>query len=259
MMALAAIPPLLSSPFIIRTTIVLIPSYLLSSTLPAISSPPSSSTLCSSLRIVQLPTVCRSESCANNLMKLVDLLETSYLLSSTLAASSSTSYSSRLTCYHPRSQHPHRHPHRHRTRCILLAIIHTAGILIDIVLVSSYALSSMPPVSSSTSYSSRLTCYHQRRRHPHRHPHRHRTRCVLLAIIHAAGILIDIVLVASYVLSSMPPASSSTSYSSRLTCYHPRRRHPHRHPHRHRTRCVLPAIIHTAGILTTIIIVTPGL
>jgi len=257
--ALAAIPHLLSSPFIIRATIVLIPSYLLSSTLPATSLPPCSSTSCSSCRIVQLPTVCRSESCANNLIKLVDLLDTSYLLSSTPPASSSTSYSSRLTCYHPRRQHPHRYPHRHRTRCVLLAIIHAAGILIDIVLVSSYALSSMPPASSSTSYSSRLTCYHPRRRHPHRHPHRHRTHCVLLAIIHAASILIDIVLVASYVLSSMPPASSSTSYSSRLTCYHPRRRHPHHHPHRHRTHRVLPVIIHAAGILTTIIIVTPGL
>jgi len=222
-MALAAIPPLLSSPFILRATIVLVPSYLLSSTLPANSSPPSSSTSCSSRRIVQLPTVCRSESCANNLTKLVDLLDASYLLSCTLPASSSISYSSRLTCYHPRRRHPHRHPHRHHTRCVLLAIIHAASILIDIVLVASYVLSSMPPASSSTSYSSRLTCYHPRRRHPHRHPHRHRTRCVLLAIIYAAGILtailIDIVLVASYLLSSTPPASSPpSSLTSYLSC-----------------------------------------
>jgi len=45
------------------------------------------------------------------------------------------------------------------------------------------------------------------------------SRRVFLAIIHAAGILIDIVLVASYLLSSTPPASSPpsslTSYSSR--------------------------------------------
>jgi len=129
---------------------------------------------------------------------------------------------------------------------ILLAIIHAACIhLIDIVLVASYLLSSTPPASSppssSTSYSSRrpcesrannsrssstvsprLICYRPCR-HPHRHPHRHRTRRVLFAIIHAAGIHtsipIDIVLVASYLLSSTllasSPPSSSTSYSSR--------------------------------------------
>ena len=67
---------------------------------PASSSPPSSSTSYSSRRIVQLLTVCPFESCANNLMKLVDLLAASYLLSSLPPASSSlpsssTSYSSR--------------------------------------------------------------------------------------------------------------------------------------------------------------------
>jgi len=141
-MAQAGIPPLLSLPFIIRTTIVLIPSYLLSSTLAATSSLPSSSTSCLSCRIVQLPSVCPSESYANNLTKLVDLLEASYLLSSVPPASSSTSYSSCLTCYHPRRQHPH----RHRTRCVLLAIIHAAGILtaivIDIILIASYCTTS---------------------------------------------------------------------------------------------------------------------
>jgi len=138
----AAIPPLLSSPFIIHAIIVLVPSYLLSSMLLATSSPPSSSSSCSSRRIVQLPTVCWSDSCTNNLTKLVDLLDASYLLSSTLPASSSTSYLSRLTCYHP----PCWHPHRHRTCCVLLAIIHAAGILtailIDIILVASLCTTS---------------------------------------------------------------------------------------------------------------------
>jgi len=58
-----------------------------------------------------------------------------------------------------------------------------------------------------------------------------RTWRVLLAIIDAAGILIDIVLVAS--------------------CSHPRRRPPHRHP----TRRVLLAIIHAAGLLIDIVLV----
>jgi len=44
-------------------------------------------TLYSSRRIVQLPTVCLSESYANNLMKLIDLLATSYLLLSMPPAS----------------------------------------------------------------------------------------------------------------------------------------------------------------------------
>jgi len=144
------------------------------------------------------------------------------------------------------------------TRHNLLAIIHAAGILIPIILVVSYLTSSTPPVSSSTSYSlcrivqlpavsvplravltisgSSLTfspgfirnrpC----RKHPDRHPHRHRTRRFLLdnhvagilidivlvasyLTTSAAGILIDIVLVASYLTSSTPPVSSSTSYS----------------------------------------------
>jgi len=159
--------------------IVLVTSYLLSSTPPA-SSPPSSLTSYSSRRIVQLPNVCRSESCTNNFTKLVDLLATSYLLSSMPPASSSTLSSShrivqlptvcpsescannsrsssifspRLTCYHP----CRRHPHRHRTCCVLLAIIHAAGILtailIDIVLVASYSLLSLRLASSLVSTS----------------------------------------------------------------------------------------------------------
>jgi len=94
--------------------IVLIASYLLSSTPPA-SSLPSSLASYSSCRIVQLPTVCRSESCANNLTKLVDHLAVSHFLSSTPPASSPpsslTSYSLCLTYYHPCRRHPHRHPH----------------------------------------------------------------------------------------------------------------------------------------------------
>ena len=140
--ARTAIPHLLSLPFIIRATIALIPSYMLSSTLLPTFSLPSSSTSCSSRRIVQLPTVCRSDSCANNLTKLVDILAASYFLSSMPPASSSTSYSSRHTCYHPLP----RHPHRHRTSCVLLAIFHASGILtailIDIILVVSYCTTS---------------------------------------------------------------------------------------------------------------------
>jgi len=153
MMPRATNPPLLSSHFIIRATIALITSYLLSSTLAANSSPPSSSTSYSSYRIVQLPTVCHSESCANNLTKLVDLLAAFYVQSSKPPASSSTSYSSGLTYYHSRR----RYPHRHRTRCVLLAIIHTAciltAILIDIVIVVSYSLLSLWPASSLVSTS----------------------------------------------------------------------------------------------------------
>jgi len=79
------------------------------------------------------------------------------------------------------------------------------------LLLSSYA----PP-----SHSSHLTCYHLCRRHSHRH----RTCRVLLAIIHAAGILtailIDIVHVASYSLLSLRPASSlvTTSLMSFSLC-----------------------------------------
>ena len=101
--AWAAIPALFSSPFIVRATIALVASYLLSSMLPASSSLLSSSTLYSSRRIVQLPTVSHCESCANNLTKLVDLLAASYLH------------------HRPCRRHPpHRHPHRHCTRHVVL-------------------------------------------------------------------------------------------------------------------------------------------
>ena len=56
---------------------------------------------------------------------------------------------------------------------------------------------------SSPSYSPRLTCNHTRR--------------VLLAIVLAAGTLIDIILATSY----------ACSYSPRPTCYRPSRRHHH--------------------------------
>jgi len=155
------------------------------------------------------------------------------------------------------------HLSRHHTRRDLLA--------------ASYSLSSSPLAPSLTSYSSlyivqlpgvsvtlraaltlsqslplyspRLTCNH--------------TRCILLAIVLAAGTLIDIILAASYPLSFLPLAPSLTTYSSRCivqlpavchsescanhvtklaiilaasylqsyspcpTCYRPRRRHPH--------------------------------
>ena len=134
----------------------------------------------------------------------------------------------------------------------------------------------IPPLFSSPfiirpSHSTRLTCYHSRGRQPlHHHPHRRRTRRVLTDVINAAGIVIDIALVASYLMPSTPPASSSTSYSSRrivlynfplsvtwramltisrsTSIFSPRlirdcscrRHHPHRHPHRRRTHRVVP-------------------
>jgi len=77
--------------------------------------------------IVQLPTVCHLESCANNLTKHVDLFAASYSRLSLRPASfsppsSSTSYSSRPT-----------------------DAIHAAGILIDIVLIASQASQSSVP------------------------------------------------------------------------------------------------------------------
>jgi len=58
-----------------------------------------------------------------------------------------------------------------------------------------------------------LACNYPRRRYPHRH----RTRRVLLDIIHAAGILIDIVLVASFLISSTPPESLGSSIDSAIS------------------------------------------
>ena len=214
-------------------------------------------------------------------------------------------YSSQLTCYHPRRLYPH----RHRTRRVLtsstspvssstsyssrLDIIHAAGILIDIVLASSIVQHPTVSVSlraaltisqSSPIFLLRLIPNRPSRRHPHRYPHRHRTRRVLLDIIHAAGILIDIVLVASYLTSSTLLVSSSTSYLLRrivqlptvsvplraaltisqsspiispcLIRNRPSHWHPHRCPHRHRTCRVLLDIIHAASILTDIVLVT---
>jgi len=169
---------------------------------------------------------------------------------------SSSIFSRRLTCYHP----SRRHPHQHRTRRVLLAIIHAAGILIDIVLVAScshprrrpphrhptrrvvlynfplsVALRTALTISRSSSiFSPRLTCYHPRRRPPHRHP----TRRVVLY-----NFPLSIALRTALTISR-----SSSIFSRRLTCYHPCRRHPHRHPHCHRTRRVLLIIVLAAGI-----------
>jgi len=150
--ARAAIPPLFSSPFIVRATIAIVASYLLSSTLAASSSLPSSSTLYSSRRIVQLPTVCHCESCANNRTKLVDLLAASYLQSSLPLASfsppsSSTSYSSRRVVQLP-------------TVCPFESCANNLMKLVDL-LAASYLLSSS-------------------RWHPHRHRHRHCTYRIVL-------------------------------------------------------------------------------
>ena len=138
--------PLFSSTFIILVTIGRLESYLLSSTVPASTSPPSSSISYSLRRIVQLPTV-------------------------------------------PERATVTIHEARRSSCLVLFAIILPNGILtailIDIVLVGSYLMSSTPPAfssptSSSTSFPSSLTCYRPRRRHAHQHPHWHGTRRVVL-------------------------------------------------------------------------------
>jgi hypothetical protein len=136
----------------------------------------------------------------------------------------------------------------------------------------SERLNVSPPASSSTSYSLRrivllptvsvalraaLTMSQSSPLYSSRLP-RHHTRRVFLAIVLAAGILIDIVLVTSYCtpshclcrsescanhvtkLTIILVASYSPSYSSRLTRQHTRRYRPRRHPpHRRRTRHVV--------------------
>ena len=91
--------------------------------------------------------------------------------------------------YPCRRHHPHRHPHRHRTRRVVsyctISHCHWESCANNLtkqvdLFATSYSRLSLPPASSSppsssTSYSSRPT-----------------------DAIHAAGILIDIVLVASY-------------------------------------------------------------
>ena len=76
---------------------------------------------------------------------------------------------------------------------------------------------------SSTIFSPRLFCDSSCRRHPHRHPHRHRTRHVILDIMHAARILIDIVLIASYSTTS-PCVCPSESCANNQEARRPSRR-----------------------------------
>ena len=180
---------------------------------------------------------CHLESCANNLTKNVHLLAASYSRLSLRPVSSSPPSSSK-----PYSSRP-------------TDAIHAAGILIDIVLIVSYCTtshchlesctnnltkhvdllaasfsrlslrpaSSSPP-SSSTSYSSRPT-----------------------DAIHAAGILIDIVLFASYCTTShchlVSCANNLTKHVGLLAASFRDcpcgRHHPHRHSLRHRTRRVV--------------------
>jgi len=102
---------------------------------------------------------------------------------------SSPSYSLRLTCNY--------------THHVLLAIILTAGTLIDIILAVSYPLWFSLPAPSLTSYSSR--CIVQ-----------------LPAICHSESC-------ANHVtkLAIMLAASYLQSYSPCPTCYRPHHRHPH--------------------------------
>jgi len=161
----------------------------------------------SSRCMVQLPAVCHSESCTNHVTKLAIILAASYslpypqsptryrsrrqdphghhtgpvLLAIILAASYSLAYSPRPTRYRPRRQPPH----GHHTRRVLLA--------------ASYSLSFSPLAPSLTSYLSR--CIVQ-----------------LPAVCHSESCAnhvtkLAIILTASYLLSSSPPASSSPSSS----------------------------------------------
>jgi len=104
---------------------------------------------------------------------------------------------------------------RHHTRCDLFAAsysLSSSPLAPSLTLYSSLCIVQLPGVSvtlraaltlsqSSPSYSPRLTY--------------NRTRRVLLAIVLAAGTLIDIILAASYPLSFSPPVPSLTLYSSR--------------------------------------------
>ena len=99
---------------------------------------------------------------------------------------SSPSYSPRLTCNH--------------TRRVLLAIVLAAGTLIDIILAASYPLAFSPPAPSLTSYASR--CIVQ-----------------LPTVCHSESCAnhvtkLAIILTASYLLSSLPPAACSSPSSS---------------------------------------------
>ena len=81
-----------------------------------------------------------------------------------------------------------------------LVDLRAAGILIDITLIASYLIPSMPLVSSSTSYSSRCIVHHPTLSVCLRAVltmSRNSWAYVLFAILVAAGILIDIVLIAS--------------------------------------------------------------
>jgi len=160
------------------------------------SSPPAPSlTSYLSLCILQLPGVCHSESCANQVTKLAIILATSYSLSS----------SPRLTPSH--SCH------------VLLAIVLATSTLIDIILVTvysttsrclchsesctylvtklaiilavSYSLSSSPPAPSLTSYLS-------------------------LCILQLPGVFVTL-------RAALTMSQSSPSYSPRPTRYRPHR------------------------------------
>ena len=109
------------------------------------------------------------------------------------------------------------HEARRSSRHVLFAIIFAAGIdtaiLIDIVLATSYLLSSLPPASSLpsslTSYLSHITCYHQCCQHPHCHPHRHCTHRVVLY-----NLPLSVPLFAALTMSR-----SSSIFAPHLICY----------------------------------------
>jgi len=106
------------------------------------------------------------------------------------------------------------HLSHHHTRRNLLAtsyLLSSSPLAPSLISYSSLCIVQLPSVSvtlravltlsqSSPSYSPCLTCNHTCR--------------VLLAIVLAAGTLIDIILATSYPLSFSPPAPSLTSYSS---------------------------------------------
>src|SRR3978361_1622650 len=130
------------------------------------------------------------------------------------------------------------HRIRHHTRCVLLAIILAAGILTDIVLVTLYCAISrcLCHFESYTNHVTKLaTVILVASYSPLYSPHctRHHTRRILLAIVLAAGILIDIEY-SSRCIVQLPAVSvtlratltmsqsSPLSYSSRLTRHYTR-------------------------------------
>jgi len=109
------------------------------------------------------------------------------------------------SCYHPRCLHqPHCHPHQYRTRHVLLDVIYTAGILFSSTSYLSHRIVQFPSVPMRAP----LTIHEARRP----------SRCIIFAIVFAAGsltaIVIENVLVASCVIRQTAFVSVTQSYAT---------------------------------------------